>query len=356
MLSPRSNGYEMEVQEKTWLNHSVIRLRLSPRGGNRMAYQSGQFLSVVLPDGTQRSYSMANRQTDDGTIELHIRYHEHGKFSNLLQHRIERGSRLDIQGPYGDCVWAEPLDPASLIVMLATGTGLAPLIALLEQAIHSGCLNPIWLYWGGVTSEDFYFSTELQALERQYQNFHYIPVLSQPEPVWAGEVGYVQQVAARDHADLNTAYVYVCGAPAMVQAAKELLTQTCDLPEAHFFADAFEPSAAKTLPAVSALIEVRMRKGKDEWRSLQLSAGQSLMEGLRSGGYLQGVCGGRAACGTCRVGIDPLWLASLEPASRTEQCLLATLDDAQPNDRLACQVMLSKAHEGLDFTLPDHPW
>lgn len=356
MSSHGSNFYEMEVLEKEFLSNSVVRLRMAqpPKGG--MEYREGQFLSIELKDGDLRSYSMANVWAFDGTVELHIRLHENGKFSELLRTEIGHGSQLKVHGPYGDCVWTVPASKSSKILMLATGTGLAPLKALLEHAVKTGCQNPIWLYWGGVSSADLYFSKQLHQLEDAFEAFHYIPVLSKPEPGWSGEVGYVQQVAARDHIRLDDACVYACGAPVMVNSARETLTQTCNLPDQSFFADAFEPSVVAGAATSSQLVEVSMRTANGQSTQLNLPEGSSLMEGLRTDGHIKGVCGGNASCGTCRVNIYPDWGARLNPPSRTEKRLLATLDEFHPSDRLACQLIVTKELKGLDFTVSDHPW
>lgn len=356
MSSHGSNFYEMEVLEKAFLSHSVMRLRMAPLQKGGMEYQEGQFLSIELPDGDVRSYSMANARTNDGAVELHIRLQENGKFSEFLRTEVRHGSRLKVHGPYGDCIWAEPSSTSSKIVMLATGTGLAPLKALLEHALKMGCKNPIWLYWGGMASDDLYFAEQLRSLESAFEEFYYIPVLSKPEPGWSGEVGYVQQVAARDHARLDDACVYACGAPIMVNSARETLTKSCSLPSQSFFADAFEPSVAAGSIAPSQLVEVSMRTANGQLTRLDLPEGSSLMAALRTGGHIKGVCGGNASCGTCRVNIHPDCGAQLNPASRTEKRLLATLDEFHPCDRLACQLIVTKELMGLDFTIPDHPW
>ncbi|WP_376767465.1 FAD-binding oxidoreductase [Paludibacterium denitrificans] len=103
MSSYDSNFYELEVLDKEFLNNSVVRLRMVSPQKRGMEYQAGQFLNIELADGDVRSYSMANVWANDGVIELHIRLHKHGKFSELLRTEIEPGSRLKVHGPYGNC-------------------------------------------------------------------------------------------------------------------------------------------------------------------------------------------------------------------------------------------------------------
>ncbi|WP_230371685.1 NAD(P)H-flavin reductase [Paludibacterium denitrificans] len=355
MSSYDSNFYELEVLDKEFLNNSVVRLRMVSPQKRGMEYQAGQFLNIELADGDVRSYSMANVWANDGVIELHIRLHKHGKFSELLRTEIEPGSRLKVHGPYGNCTRVNPASTSSKILMLATGTGLAPLKALLEQILEAGSKNPVWLYWGGRGSSDLYFSKQMRDLENAFGKFHYIPVLSNPEPAWSGEVGYIQQVAARDHPSLNDDYVYACGAPAMVNAARVILTKTCNLPDQAFFADAFGQLVTGSVTP-NQLVKVSMHGPNGQSTQLNLPEGSSLMEALRIGGHIKGICGGHASCGTCRVNINPKWVEKLKPVSHAEKRLLTTLDEFRSGDRLACQLIVTKTLMGLDFTIPDHLW
>ena len=336
------------------LGESVVRLRLAPESGRSMSYREGQFLTVELPDGDLRSYSMAAPVCDDGTLELHIRLYPNGKFSSLLRDRLGAGDKLKVHGPFGDCTWQAPSSSQTPVLMLATGTGIAPLKALLEAALRAGCANPIWVYWGGRKAEDFYLSAHFNALTRWHRNLRFITVVAPDgDPCWTGERGYVQDVAARRHPNLDGACVYVCGAPAMVSAARTRLIDDCRLCAQNFHADAFVSSTAPPADPFSATtaISVLLSSAHDGRREMDLPSGQSLMVSLRDAGLIQGVCGGNQSCGTCRVTLDPASFSRLKPIERTERRLLQALEGCGPYDRLSCQIRVEADLHGISIEL-----
>jgi CDP-4-dehydro-6-deoxyglucose reductase len=127
------------------------------------------------------------------------------------------------------------------MIFLATGTGFGPIKAIIEHAFAEGTTRPMYFYWGARHRDGLYMDELARKWEKEYANFHYIPVLSQPKPEdnWEGRTGYVQKVALDDFDSLGDFEVYACGHPQMVYSAKdELMTKGLD-PE-HCFSDAFE--------------------------------------------------------------------------------------------------------------------
>jgi CDP-4-dehydro-6-deoxyglucose reductase len=333
------------VAELDYLHCAVVRLRLLPTTARHLHYRCGQYISLELADGEQRSYSPAAPLSADGAIELHVRLYPDGRFSGLIRNGLAALGSLKVHGPYGDCVWQTPHSTEAPVILLATGTGIAPIKALLLAALAQGCSNPLWLYWGARHADELYAREQFKTLEQQHGNFHFVEVLS-PE--------HVQDRAARQHPQLADAMVYACGLPAMIDAARTLLTGQCGLAEAHFFADAFvtaTPSATEgngTAPARMIHTTFRSPTGNG---SLRIASGATLLCGLRAAGVLKGVCGGRQSCGTCRVSLDESDYALLAPISRNEQRLLKALPGADDLDRLACQIVLEPALDGMHFTI-----
>ena len=128
------------------------------------------------------------------------------------------------------------------IVLLATGTGYAPIRSILLDLIHQNSERQVHFYWGARQQEDLYALEEAEALIGRLKNAKFLPVLSKPDSEWKGESGYVQNVAAQNYPDLSQYEVYACGSPAMTENAQSLLTQNCALPEDAFFCDAFSPA------------------------------------------------------------------------------------------------------------------
>lgn len=237
--------------------------------------------------------------------------------------------------------------------MLGTGTGIAPLTALVEEGLAKETPGPIILYWGGRQPSDFYCASYFDALARRHENFRFVPVVDTTDQSWRGRRGFVQDCAAIDFPSLTTANVYACGSPIMVTSARQTLITQCGLDPNRFYADSFEPSMsileAPTTPDLRMLL--RLADGGEQ--ELQLTAGTSLMSALRAQGFMQGICGGQKSCGSCRIETDAAWSARLPPPDRVEARLLATLNDPRPTDRLACQIHLTPALEGLLIAIPD---
>ncbi|MDF0606694.1 FAD-binding oxidoreductase [Neisseriaceae bacterium TC5R-5] len=349
-MSLRTYHYRLALNQQ--LGQQVRRVRLECIGPKALRFQEGQYVGVSL-NGVQRSYSMAAPQAADGSIELHIRLQPGGQFSHCLQ-QAQIGDLLSLSGPYGSCIWQESSSSISQVIMLATGTGIAPLKAILEKqlTIAADTLPEISLYWGGVERKDLYLLDYFQGLAQQYPSLHFVPVLSGATDQ-QGRRGFVQQCAAQDFPAMQHSIVYACGAPAMVDGARQLLLSRCQLAEQNFFADAFNPTAVPSvehgIETANLLLEIERQDGGKQ--QLSVPAVGSLMQALSQAQLLSGVCGGEASCGTCRVSVHPDWLERLPAQQRTEKRLLAVLDGQQPQHRLACQIPLQGALDGLKISL-----
>jgi CDP-4-dehydro-6-deoxyglucose reductase len=232
---------------------AIVYLQLP--ANERLQFRAGQYVEFILKDGVRRSYSMATAPHADEQIALHIRHMPGGTFTDALfgvkQPAVKERDILRFEGPFGTFFLRE--DSGKPIVLLASGTGFAPIKAIAEHLFHKRLnvdepnkpARRVVLYWGCRSRKDLY----LDALPRQWAieqpNFTYVPVLSEPTPEdgWTGRTGFVHQAVIADLADLSGHQVYACGAPVMVDAARADFTGKCGLPEDEFFADAFTSQA-----------------------------------------------------------------------------------------------------------------
>lgn len=205
----------------------VLGLRL-PMNAN-FKFAAGQFIDIQLADGKTRSYSIANPPSIDGVmdIELHIRQLPGGLFSEGILATTKEGDILRLRAPLGTFYLRE--DSEKPVILLASGTGYAPMRSIILYAQRTGLQRPMKLYWGNRTPEDFYTQPPTGV--------EYVPVVS--STVWEGRSGLVHEAVMKDHPDLSRFQVYACGAPAMVDAARRDFTVHCGLPESEFFADSF---------------------------------------------------------------------------------------------------------------------
>jgi len=232
---------------------SIVTLQLP--ASERLQFRAGQYLEFILKDGSRRSYSMATAPHADERITLHIRHMPGGLFTDALfgvtQPALKERDILRIEAPLGTFFLRE--DNARPIVLLASGTGFAPIKAIAEHVFHQRLnrdepdrpARPVRLYWGCRARRDLYLPGLPEQWAREQPNFTYVPVLSDAaaQDHWTGRTGFVHQAVMEDLPDLSAWQVYACGAPLMVEAAKRDFKQRCGLPEDQFFADAFTSQA-----------------------------------------------------------------------------------------------------------------
>jgi CDP-4-dehydro-6-deoxyglucose reductase/3-phenylpropionate/trans-cinnamate dioxygenase ferredoxin reductase subunit len=201
--------------------------------GKRVRFQGGQYLTVTLPDGDTRNYSLANSPQRNDSVLLHVRRLPGGRFSDRLLTGLSHGDRLEVRLPFGEFT----LDHTSRrpILLLVTGTGFAPARSIITDLINRGVRRPVHLYWGARRAEDLYQAELADRWSRRHDWLRFIPVLSQPGPGWTGRTGHVQHAAGSDVTDLGRYEVYACGNPAMTEAARTDL----EIDPAHFHRDAF---------------------------------------------------------------------------------------------------------------------
>jgi CDP-4-dehydro-6-deoxyglucose reductase len=228
---------------------AVVRLQLP--ANVVLQYHAGQYIEFILRDGSRRSYSMANAphtQADAPGVELHIRHMPGGKFTDHVFGAMKEKEILRVEGPFGSFFLREDSDKP--MVLLASGTGFAPIKAIIEHLKHKGVTRPVKLYWGCRSKDDLYLHDWALQAAAAMPNLAYIPVLSEakPEDSWTGRTGFVHQAVMADLPELSGWEVYGCGAPIMVESAKRDFVAQCGLPEESFYADAFTSEADKHGP------------------------------------------------------------------------------------------------------------
>ena len=248
-------------------SHDVMLLKLQLPANDTFSYRAGQYVEFLLRDGARRSYSMATAprpvvtaetptapQPDASTpapapvgpvIELHIRHMPGGKFTDHVFGAMKEKEILRIEGPYGSFFLRE--DSAKPMILLASGTGFAPIKAVIELMQQKGIDRPATLYWGGRRPSDMYLDDWVKAKVAEMPNLRYVPVISNalPEDAWAGRTGFVHAAVLEDFPDLSGFQVYACGAPIVIDSAQKAYTTQGGLPVDEFYADSFITEADK---------------------------------------------------------------------------------------------------------------
>jgi len=207
-----------------------------------LKYRAGQYVEFILRDGSRRSYSMANAPDhlgDPPQLELHLRHMPGGKFTDHVFGAMKEKEILRVEGPLGSFFLRE--DSVKPIVLLASGTGFAPIKAIIEHMRAKGITRDAVLYWGCRSKADLYLHEWALQAAAERPDLRYIPVLSEAraEDAWSGRTGLVHRAVMGDLPDLSAHEVYACGAPIMVESAQREFVADCGLPEEAFYADSF---------------------------------------------------------------------------------------------------------------------
>jgi CDP-4-dehydro-6-deoxyglucose reductase len=226
----------------------VMLMKLQLPANVQLKYRAGQYVEFILRDGARRSYSMATAPENLGEppmIELHLRHMPGGKFTDHVFGAMKEKEILRVEGPLGSFFLREDSDKP--IILLASGTGLAPIKAIVEHMRAKGIDRPAVLYWGCRVRADLYLHDWALEAAAAIPQLRYVPVLSDATPAdaWSGRSGFVHRAVMEDFPDLSGHEVYACGAPVMVDAARLDFSKRCGLPEEAFYADSFTSEADK---------------------------------------------------------------------------------------------------------------
>ncbi|RQS06295.1 2Fe-2S iron-sulfur cluster-binding protein [Burkholderia sp. Bp8998] len=318
--------------------------------GQSFKFQAGQFVCIRWTGDRQKYFSIASKESDSSSIQLHIRRQVQGEFTGWLFEAARAGDIFGLEGPLGKFTWTTPDDRP--VVLMATGTGFSPIQSMVETHALWRRKSPVYLYWGGQTENDVYRPDLARQWSTMGENFHFIPVSAAPIGEWSGRIGYLQDCVAQDHRSLANFDVYACGSPIMIALAQEKLVSELGLPSDRFFTDSFNVKPPQTDGSQSLIDFVVKFQGSVKGR-MHAENGCTLLQALmRSGLNLDHYCGGGAVCGTCRVRVEP---ALVNGMNEDEIDLLDCLPDACDGDRLACQFKLSREVESRTVYLPGTP-
>jgi NAD(P)H-flavin reductase len=221
-------------------NHDTRRvlLEIPEEPGNKMAFKAGQYLEMVLP-GKNCPFSIASSPDCKDVIELHIRPTPDSEDSLEVEALLDSGVKhIQIEFPKGDCIIEEA--PPNPLILLAAGTGVTQMNSIIEFLLPRGMSQPVYLYWGVLADKDLYLDEHYHELVIRHENFHYTPVVSEPDssPRWRGRTGLVPHAVLEDFEDLTDVTVYVGGGPGMVYATLDSFMAS-GLPEDRMFSDVF---------------------------------------------------------------------------------------------------------------------
>ncbi len=232
--------FPARVQRLTRVAPEVMIVELKLAAGQRLNFQAGQYVDIQLGAGRHRSFSLANSPRVADFLELHIRHIAGGQFTGHVFNGLRERDILRLRGPLGGFFLREASSMPALLI--AGGTGFAPIKAIIQDAIDRGSQRRLHLFWGARTREELYQRQLAEQWAAEHTNIQFTPVLSD-SPVdegWPGRRGLVHEAVLAEYEDLSGFQAYVCGSPAMIEATRRDFIARGRLPENEFFADAFD--------------------------------------------------------------------------------------------------------------------
>ena len=236
-IEPRKMPARVASLEK--LAEDVVHLKLKIPAADRLQFLAGQYVDFILKDGRRRAFSLANPPHHDEFLEFQIRHVPGGYFTSIVFDELTEKALIRIEGPLGTFYLREDSD--NPIIMMAGGTGMAPLRGMLLHMFETGDTRPVHLFWGARSKKDIYLQDEIDQWLRDHPQLKFTPVLSDPAPEdeWQGETGWVHETVTSTYPDMSGFEVYMSGPPPMVYAAKDAFHE-CGLPQDKVFSDAFD--------------------------------------------------------------------------------------------------------------------
>ncbi len=208
------------VIEKQLLTSDIVRVVLEYE--TEFNFFAGQFVSLLRADGLARSYSIANRPLADKCLEFHIRRLPDGQFSSWVYDKLAIGTTLMLSEAKGGCHYLSG-NKQQPLMLIGTGSGLAPLRGIITDALAQGHTGAIHLFHGSRTHESLYLIDEMRELATKHANFYYTPCLSGQEITTNDYAqGRAHEVALSTIENLKGWRVYLCGHPEMVNNTKRM--------------------------------------------------------------------------------------------------------------------------------------
>ena len=242
LISPEADipirKYGSKLLKINKLASDVMQLRLRLPDSQRLQFLPGQYIDIVLNDGKRRSFSLARAPHDNGLLELHVRRVEDGFYTNYVFETLEEKAIMRIEGPFG--TFTVDTESDNPLIMIAGGTGFAPVKSILEHLFAENNSRDIVFYWGARHKESLYMNELVEKWVEKYPNFSYVPVLSEAldEDQWQGRSGFVHDAVSSDINDFSRYDIYACGPPLMIDAAKAEFDKK-GLVAGQFYSDAF---------------------------------------------------------------------------------------------------------------------
>ncbi len=236
--------YDYQVEFIKTVTPTIKHLRLMLPAGEEIHFKAGQYIQILAPkykgndEEVYRAYSLASSPMDKKAIELYIGLVKNGIATTFVHDYLKDGAKLTVVGPYGDFFYR---DSDKEMVMVAIGTGMAPIMSILKYMRDNHIDRKVTFYFGARSREDLFEMDTLEALEKELPNFKLLTCLSRPteQCQWTGEKGRVTDLLEKYLHDAEDKEAYLCGSPVMIDSVIPVLASKGMLEE-NILYDKFE--------------------------------------------------------------------------------------------------------------------
>ena len=221
--------FDSEIVEVRKLTHNTNSYLLRFADKKHINYKAGQWVMLkanIDGEEVKKPYSIASPPLLDMEhaeyMELIIKHVPGGKMTDYL-FSIDAGTHIGVAGPFGKFILLEPIKEGD--IFMATGSGLAPFMAMLRKVFRDHNPKEFYLFFGAINEREIIYADELVRWDKEHKNFHLVVCLSKPSRKWDGEIGYVQDKITNYIKDFKNKQAYLCGLPMMVEQAKQRLLE-----------------------------------------------------------------------------------------------------------------------------------
>ena len=233
----RTHVLPARVQSRERLSHEVMRVMLQLPRTPPLNYLAGQYMDVLLSGGRRRAFSIASPPSETGFLELHVKHVAGGGFTGHVFETMNEREILRLEGPLGTFFIRQGSDRP--MIMVAGGTGFAPVKAMIEELLIAGDTRPVHLYWGARSPDELYQTDLVAEWSERHPDLRFEPVLSEGGGIPGYRSGWVHEAVIADHPDLSGFDVYMSGPPAMIDAARHAFAEA-DVDPDRLFYDSFD--------------------------------------------------------------------------------------------------------------------
>lgn len=236
--------YDFDVHTLENMTPTIKYLRLEHPEGKEMDFKPGQYIQILTPaygdleEEVYRAYSIASSPEEKGFLDLFIGYVPNGSCTTYVHQYLKKSDQLTVIGPFGDFYYKEGTCP---MLMVAIGTGMAPILAILKYLSYNKINREVTFFFGARCKKDLFMLEEFDHLQQSLPNFTFVPALSRPEPEddWTGETGRVTDLISKYVSEGTELEAYLCGSPLMIDSVVDIL-KSKGVNEAFIYYDKFE--------------------------------------------------------------------------------------------------------------------